>query len=253
MLNTIIIEDERPSRENLLQTLSRVSADVNLVAAITSVQEGINYLSQPHNADIIFSDIQLPDGLSFEIFKHCTVNAPVIFVTAYDEFMLNAFEYNGIDYLLKPVDEKEMTKALQKYKMLQNHFAAKNNDLSKLINPFLATKKTRLVVKRGIESIALPFDDIVLFFTENKIVYVVDKAGKKYLSDKNLGDLEVELDKNRFFRANRQYIVNINYIRSFKPYEKVKLQIDLATSDISHAIIVSQETAPAFRKWVYEA
>ena len=85
------------------------------------------------------------------------------------------------------------------------------------------------------------------------MVYVIDKTGKKYLSDKNLGDLEMELDKNKFFSANRQYIVNINYIRSFKPYEKVKLQIDLATTDINHAIIVSQETAPIFRKWVYEA
>ena len=252
MLNTIIIEDERPSRESLLQTLSRISADVNLLATITSVQEGINYLSQPRNADIIFSDVQLPDGLSFEIFRHCVVDSPVIFVTAFDEFMMNAFEYNGIDYLLKPVDEKELDKALKKYNMLQHHFAAKT-DLSKLVQPFLQTKRTRLVVKKGIESIALPFDDIVLFFTENKVVYVLDKSGRKYLCDKNLCDLEIELDKNRFFRANRQYIVNINYIRSFKPYEKVKLQIDLATSDITHAIIVSQETAPAFRKWVYEA
>lgn len=253
MLNTIIIEDERPSRENLLQTLSRISADVNLIASITSVQEGISFMSQLPQADIIFSDVQLPDGLSFEIFRHCTVYSPVIFVTAYDEFMMNAFECNGIDYLLKPVDEKELTHALQKYKMLQNHFANKSNDLNKFINPFIATKKTRLVVKRGIECIALPFDDIVLFFTENKIVYVIDKSGKKYLSDKNLCDLEIELDKNRFFRANRQYIVNINYIKSFKPYEKVKLKIDLATTDINHAIIVSQETAPAFRKWVYDA
>ena len=168
MLNTIIIEDERPSRESLLQALSRVSADVNLLATITSVQEGISYLSEPRNADIIFSDVQLPDGLSFEIFRHCIVDAPVIFVTAYDEFMLNAFEYNGIDYLLKPVDEKELDKALKKYNMLQHHFASKANDINKLINPFLQTKKTRLVVKKGIESIALPFDDIVLFFTENK-------------------------------------------------------------------------------------
>src|SRR6478735_5611003 len=253
MLNTIIIVDERPSRESLLQTLARIDADVNLLAAITSVQEGISYLGQPHNADIIFSDIQLPDGLAFEIFRNCVVEAPVIFVTAYDEFMMNAFEHNGIDYLLKPVDEKELDKSLRKYKMLQHHFEGKFNDISKLVNPFLQPKRTRLVVKKGIESIALPYDDIVLFFTENKVVYVIDKAGKKYLCDKNLCDLEMELDKNRFFRANRQYIVNINYIRSFKPYEKVKLQIDLATSDINHAIIVSQETAPMFRKWVYEA
>jgi two-component system LytT family response regulator len=241
MLNTIIIEDERPSRESLLQALSRVSADVNLMATITSVEEGINYLGQPRDADIIFSDVQLPDGLSFEIFRHCVVNSP-----------LNAFEYNGIDYLLKPVDEKELDKALKKYNMLQHHFAGKT-DISKLVSPFLHPKKTRIVVKKGIESIALPFDDIVLFFTENKVVYVIDKCGRKYLSDKNLSDLEIELDKNKFFRANRQYIVNINYIRSFKPYEKVKLQIDLSASDINHAIIVSQETAPAFRKWVYEA
>jgi len=100
MLNTIIIEDERPSRESLLQTLARIDADVNLLAAITSVQEGISYLGQPRNADIIFSDIQLPDGLAFEIFRNCVVEAPVIFVTAYDEFMMNAFEHNGIDYLL---------------------------------------------------------------------------------------------------------------------------------------------------------
>lgn len=235
-----------------MQTLSRVSADVNLVATITSVQEGISYLGHPRDVDIIFSDVQLPDGLSFEIFRHCVVNSPVIFVTAYDEFMLNAFEYNGIDYLLKPVNEHELDKALKKYNMLQHHFAGKT-DISKLVNPFLHPKKTRIVVKKGIENIAVPFEDIVLFFTENKVVYVIDKNGKKYLSDKNLSDLEMELDNNKFFRANRQYIVNINYIRSFKPYEKVKLQIDLATSEINHAIIVSQETAPAFRKWVYEA
>lgn len=253
MLNTIIIEDERPSRESLLRTLSRISADVNMLAAITTVQEGINTLSKPVTADIIFSDVQLPDGLSFEIFRNCEVNCPVIFVTAYDEFMLNAFEYNGIDYLLKPVDERELTKALQKYRMLQNHFAGKTNQLMQSFNPFTVPKKTRLVVKRGIENIALSFDDIVLFFTENKVVYVIDKAGKKFLVDKNLCDLETELDRNRFFRANRQYIVNIDYIRSFKPYEKVKLQIDLVANEYNHPIIVSQETAPAFRKWVYEA
>lgn len=253
MLNTIIIEDERPSREGLLRALSRVSAEVNLLASITSVDEGIRQLHHFPNADIIFSDIQLPDGLSFEIFKQCNVEVPVIFITAYDEYMLNAFESNGIDYLLKPVDEKELTKALQKYRMLQNHFSTKANDLLKLINPFTAPKKTRLVVKKGIESIALPLEDIVLFFTENKVVYVLDKNGRKFLVDKNLSDLENDLDQNRFFRANRQYIVNIDYIRSFKPYEKVKLQIDLSTADINHAIIVSQETAPAFRRWVYEA
>src|SRR5215510_3275067 len=143
MLNTIIIEDERPSRESLLQALSRISADVNVLATLTTVQESISYLGQPRNADIIFSDIQLPDGLSFEIFRHCVVDAPVIFVTAYDEFMMNAFEYNGIDYLLKPVDEKELDKALKKYNMLQQHFEGKTSDITKMLGPLMQTKKTR--------------------------------------------------------------------------------------------------------------
>ena len=96
-------------------------------------------------------------------------------------------------------------------------------------------------------------DEIVLFFTENKIVYVIDKTGRKYLVDKNLADLEIELDNKTFFRVNRQFIVNINYIRSFKAYERVKLQIELTVTDLNYFIIVSQETAPYFRKWISES
>ena len=103
------------------------------------------------------------------------------------------------------------------------------------------------------ENISLRLDEIAVFYTENKIVYVVDQSGKKYLADKNLTDLEEELDENTFFRANRQYIVNINFVKGFKAYEKVKLLVDLNVPDINHCIIISQETAPAFRKWMYEA
>jgi DNA-binding LytR/AlgR family response regulator len=103
------------------------------------------------------------------------------------------------------------------------------------------------------ENIAMRLEDIVLFYTENKIVYVIDKNGKKYMTDKNLSDLEDELDDVIFFRANRQYIVNLNYVKGFKAYEKVKLLVDLIIPELNHCIIISQETAPAFRKWMYEA
>jgi len=252
MLNTIIIEDERPSRESLLQTLARIDADVNLLAAITSVQEGISYLGQPRNADIIFSDIQLPDGLAFEIFRNCVVDAPVIFVTAYDEFMMNAFEYNGIDYLLKPVDREDLRKALTKYRMLEKHFTD-HHSLKSLLQYVGEHKKKRMIVKKGMENISLRLDDIVLFYTENKIVYVVDRWGKKYLADKNLSEMEEELDEATFFRANRQYIININFIRGFKAYEKVKLIVDLTLPDLNHCVIVSQEMAPQFREWMHNA
>jgi len=114
-------------------------------------------------------------------------------------------------------------------------------------------RKTRLLVQKGLENILLKLEDIVLFYTENKVVYVIDRFEKKYLTDSNLLELEEELDSLIFFRANRQYIININFIRSFRAYEKVKIKVDLSLSELNHCIIVSQETAPHFRKWIYEA
>lgn len=252
MLNAIIIEDERPALENLENTLASVASDINIIARLTTVKESIAYLSTNPSADLIFSDVQLSDGLSFEIFSQVNSRMPIIFITGYDEFMLNAFEYNGIDYLLKPIDKEGLTKALVKYRMLEKHFTA-HNSLNNLLQYIGNHKKKRLVVKKGMENISLRLEDVVLFYTENKIVYVIDKYAKKYLADKNLGELEESLDETIFFRANRQYIININYIKGFKSYEKVKLQVDLTIPDINHCIIVSQETAPQFREWMYNA
>lgn len=114
-------------------------------------------------------------------------------------------------------------------------------------------RKTRLIVKKGMENIALRLDDVALIYTESKVVFVIANNEKKYIYDKNLSELEQELDKSIFFRANRQCIVNINYIRGFKTFEKVKLQVDLTFPTLPHKIIVSQETAPQFKKWIHEA
>jgi DNA-binding LytR/AlgR family response regulator len=253
MLNTIIIEDEEPARQQLLYTLSQLSVEVQVNGMFNTVKDSIQYLSSPVDADIIFSDVQLTDGLSFEIFSHTRVRIPVIFITGYDEFVMNAFEYNGIDYLLKPVTKPELEKALEKYRMLEKHFAGNQNAVSNLTKYIQGRKRSRLVVRRGLENIVLRLEDIVFFYTENKIVFVVDNAGRKYMADKNLGDLESELDTSIFFRANRQYIININYVKGYKAYEKVKLQVDLTVPDLNCLIVISQETAPMFRKWMYEA
>ena len=252
MLNTIIIEDEKSARQNLINLLLNIDTNVNVVAQLSSVKESLEYFSKSPQADLIFCDVQLEDGLSFEIFSKIEIRTPVIFITGYDQFVMNAFEYNGIDYLLKPVSEEELQKAIIKYRKLEKHFSNQPS-LNNLVQYVTTRKKMRLIVKKGMENISLRLEDIVLFFTENKIVYVVDQWGKKYLVDKNLGELEEDLDTTIFFRANRQYIVNINYIKGFKPYEKVKLQIDLIPCDLNYCIIISQETAPAFRKWMYEA
>ena len=252
MKNAIIIEDEKAVAQDLISTLKEVAPDIQVKATLSSVRESIDHLSQHPEADIIFCDVQLTDGLSFSIFNEVHIDAPIIFITGYDKFMLNAFEYNSIDYLLKPVCKEDLQKGLEKYKRLEQHFRH-TSVLNNFLQHFNQQKKTRLLVKKGLENISLLLEDIVLFFTENKIVYVIDKNGRKYLVDKNLADLEMELDNKEFFRVNRQYIVNINYIRSFKAYERVKLQIELTISDLNYFIVVSQETAPFFRKWISES
>ncbi|HET6995975.1 MAG TPA: LytTR family DNA-binding domain-containing protein [Chitinophagaceae bacterium] len=252
MIKAIIIEDEKPALEDLIDTLGAIADDIQVVATLGSVKESIDYLSQQPAADLILSDVQLGDGLSFEIFNQSGIRIPVIFITGYDEFMLNAFEYNGIDYLLKPVEKESLSKALKKYRMLEKHFTD-HHSIANLLQYLGNHKRKRIIVKKGMENISLRLEDVVLFYTENKVVYVIDRWGKKYLADKNLSEMEEELDSSVFFRANRQYIININFVRGFKSYEKVKLMVDLTLPELNHCIIVSQEMAPQFREWMHNA
>jgi DNA-binding LytR/AlgR family response regulator len=246
MIKTVIIEDERLIAEEFTKMLMRASGEMEIIGSFSTVKESVDFLSANDSPDLIFSDVQLPDGLSFDIFNKVHVKSPVIYVTAYDNYILNAFESNGIDYLLKPVDQKDIEKTLEKYKTFKDHF---DNHRS-FINSFYKKQKTRLLVRKGIENIILRTSDIVIIYTENKLVYVIDKDGKKYIADKNLSDLDEELNPGVFFRVNRQYIINIGFVKSYKAYEKVKLQIDLTMPELQHQIIVSQEMAPCFRKWI---
>jgi DNA-binding LytR/AlgR family response regulator len=248
MIKTILIEDERLIAEEFKRLLQSTSADAELVGSFTTVRESVEWLSANDQPDLIFSDVQLSDGLSFDIFTRVNIISPVIFITGYDQFMLNAFEHNGIDYLLKPIDESDLAKALAKYKTFEQHF----NSNHSFFNGFRQKTRSRLIVRKGTENIALRINDIVLIYTEEKIVFVIDKEGKKYMIDKKLSELEQELDNSIFFRANRQYIINIGFIKSYKTYERVKLQVDLAMPSLNHHIVVSQETAPVFKKWINE-
>ncbi len=248
MIKTIIIEDERLVAEEFRQMLMQASDEMEIMGSFVNIKDAVTYLSANDSPDLIFSDVQLPDGLSFEIFNQVEIKSPVIFVTAYDSFILNAFECNGIDYLLKPVDEKDFEKALSKYKILKDHFTGHVS----FFQNFFKRYRTRLMVRKGLEYIALQTNDIVIIYTENKLVYVLDRDGRKYVTDKNLAELDRELDPGVFFRANRQYIINIGFVKSYKAYEKVKLQVDLTMSEMHRQIIVSLEMAPCFRKWISE-
>ncbi|MBS1916175.1 MAG: response regulator transcription factor [Bacteroidetes bacterium] len=247
MIRIVIIEDEKLIAEELQIRLKAISDDVQIVQTLSSVAQAVNYFSREHNTDLVLSDIQLPDGLSFDIFNTVSCKVPVIFITGFERFIINAFETNGIDYLLKPVDDKDLLKVLNKYKMLSQHFFKRQQFLQTF-----AKDKKRMVVRKGMMNVVLHLEDIVLFYTQNKIVYAIDKEGKKYLCDKNLTELEKELNEAGFFRVNRQYLLNAEYIKGYKQYEKVKLMVDLEITDTDHVIVVSQENAPSFRRWVNE-
>lgn len=256
MTKAILIEDEAPAMRVMTTLLSQEFDNVSIVAKLTSVEEALNYFSaSPSPADIIFSDVMLGDGLSFEIFLAAKVTTPVVFITGYDRFMLQAFENNGIAYLLKPVETDDLKKALEKYASIRSHFdhqqaAVNTPDFKTLIGN---QPRTRLIAKRGREHVVLRLSDIVLFYTEHKLVYVLDKDAKKYILDDTLTQLEQDLDSRRFFRANRQYIVNLDYVKGFKPIDRVKIVIDLEILYPGHSIVVSQESAPVFKEWLRNA
>jgi DNA-binding LytR/AlgR family response regulator len=247
MIRIVVIEDERIIAEELRNRLTSLSNDVEIIATLMTVQEGLAYFAGDDQPDLIFSDIQLPDGLSFDIFSRQSFQVPVIFITAFDRFIVNAFEHNGIDYLLKPVEDRDLLKVLNKYKMLGQHFAGRQQFFASF-----GKSKKRLVVRKGMMNISLKLEDIVLFYTEDKVIYAIDRDGKKYVCDKNLSELDEELKDAGFFRVNRQYLVNAEYIRGYKSFEKVKLTVDLVVPFADHLIIVSQETAPLFRRWMNE-
>ncbi|HKP31602.1 MAG TPA: LytTR family DNA-binding domain-containing protein [Chitinophagaceae bacterium] len=250
-MNILIIEDEKPAYESLLTELKTIEENIKVVAAFGCVKDTVQWLNENPSPDLIFMDVQLSDGPSFNIFKSTSVTCPVIFTTAYDKYLTQAFEHNSIDYILKPIDHEKLKGAMKKYKGLQQHFIGNYSTLFNQINS-QDKKKTRIIVKRGVEFQAIRTEDIVYFFTEHKLVFLVDKDNRKYMAEaNNLAELEVELDNNQFYRANRKFIVNANFIKRFKPLERSKISVEMILP-LDEEIIVSQENSGAFKKWISE-
>jgi DNA-binding LytR/AlgR family response regulator len=246
-MTVLIIEDELLAQAKLESMLLALDPSIIIPQKLGSVKDTVEYLAHHQAPDVAFMDIQLSDDHSFEIFKKINIGFPVIFTTAYDKYLLESFEFNSIDYLLKPITEEKLKRSLAKLKKLEIHFVRGN--LEKLIHgTTMARAPERIVVKKGTEFIALNLDDIAYFFTEHRIVFVKDFLGRQFISDKNLGDLETTLDRSTFFRINRKYIANIRAISKFKP-DNGKVRIFLEP-EMKEEIYVSKETAPDFRTWI---
>lgn len=254
-MKVLIVEDERPASENLVEELQAIDDNIDVVAGCNSVDETIRWLNKNPLPDLILMDIQLSDGLSFNIFKACDVTCPVIFTTAYDKYLTQAFEYSSIDYLLKPISQDKLRNAIRKYNALRNHFVSSHEQNNHSLPDYLNQdrKKSRILVRKGVDFQAVRVEDAGYFFTEHKLIFLVDKENRKYMAEKNnLSELEEELDKNIFYRANRKYIINANYIKRFKPLERSKISVEL-TLPVSEEIIISQENSAGFKKWIAQS
>ena len=250
-MNVLIIEDEKPAARRLNRMLASLNIDVSEM--LHSVEESLNWLQNNEHPDLIFLDIQLSDGLSFEIFEEIEVKSAIIFTTAYDEYALKAFKLNSIDYLLKHIDEDELEAAVNQFKKQQPKQAEVQvnlDDIRKLlINPIDRKFKKRLSIKVGQHIKIIPVDDIECFYSENKATYIHTSEKRNYLLDNSLEKWEEQLNPEQFFRVNRTFIVHINAIKDIISYTNSRLKLVLETYN-DQEIIVSRERVKDFKNWI---
>lgn len=250
-MNVIIIEDEKPSARRLKRMLAEINIEAQ--AMLHSVEEAVNWFQNNEHPDLILLDIQLSDGLSFEIFEQVEVKSAIIFTTAYDEYALKAFKLNSIDYLLKPIDDDELKTAIDKFESNQSvpqNMQVNLDQIKKLlINPLDKNYKQRFTVKIGQHLKMISIDDIECFYSENKGTYIFTSDNRDYLIDSTLEQINSMLDPTKFFRVNRKFYVNVNAIKDIISYTNSRLKIILNTFS-EYEIIVSREKVKDFKNWI---
>ncbi|UCD60901.1 MAG: response regulator transcription factor [Flavobacteriaceae bacterium] len=250
-MNVLIIEDEKPAARRLARLLSELNVEVSTM--LHSVEEAVEWFQKNEHPDLIFLDIQLSDGLSFEIFDVVEVRSAIIFTTAYDEYALQAFKLNSIDYLLKPIDDEELASAVKKYQNLKpdhSQIVLDFDDVKKfLVNPLEREYKKRFTIRLGQHLKIINADEIECFYSENKGTYAATKEGRNYLLDTTLENLENELSPQIFFRVSRKFYVNINHIKDIVSYTNSRLNIKLNRFN-EQEIIVSRERVKDFKLWL---
>ncbi|NNT72657.1 response regulator transcription factor [Flavobacterium sp. IMCC34852] len=250
-MNIIIIEDEKPAARLLQRKVEKLGLPINTL--LHSVEESIQWFNTNPHPDLIFLDIQLSDGLSFEIFEHTDIKSAVIFTTAYDEYALRAFKLNSIDYLLKPIDEDDLEKAVNKFKA--RNIAAPNLSLDfemikkMLVNPIDRTYKKRFTIKMGQQLKMINIEEVECFYSENKGTYLHTSDNRDYLLDNTLEQLETELDPKDFYRVSRKFIIPMKAIKEIQLHSNSRLKVILPTYK-DDEIIVARERVSEFKEWL---
>jgi len=254
-MKIVIVEDEPFAQQELLRLMRNTGRDLEVLSLIDSVEESIEWFGRNEHPELVFLDIQLADGLSFDIFKEIELKSAVIFTTAYDEYAINAFKLNSIDYLLKPVKQEELEAALDKYDKMKKDMSLADGGinpehLQKLIRSMSEVKesKSRFIVRLGEQIKSVNVDEIAYFMAEDNVVFLLTKAGRRYIVDHTLEQIESLIDPGIFFRLNRTYIARIDSIKKVSKYFNSRLLIELDPGS-EDQVLVSRNRAKSFLEW----
>jgi DNA-binding LytR/AlgR family response regulator len=250
-MNILILEDEKAAADRLSAMLKDANPAAVVVAVLESVKDAVSWLRANKDIDLIVSDIQLADGLSFEVFEQVQVHKPIIFTTAFDAYTLKAFKLNSIDYLLKPIDKEELKAALDKFASF--HQPAPAIDIMSIFKQVQqsgsAAFKSRFLIKQGDRLSFIPATDAAYLRADDKVIFLHNHHGQKYIVDETLDELEKSMDPAVFYRINRSYIVHINSIDKIHTHFNGRLKIDLKRSD-DNEIFVSRQRVSEFKRWL---
>lgn len=253
-LKIVIAEDEPLAADRLKKMLSSIEPDANVVAAFDSIRSASKWFRDHKSPDLALFDIQLSDGLCFDIFQQAEVKCPVIFTTAYDEYALKAFKLNSVDYLLKPIDEEELKQALSKFK---SHHALTSTQqrsdewqrIAQLLQQHPSSYRSRFLVRIGDRLEAVSVGNILCFYADEKITILLTTDSKKFTVEESLDELQPQLDPQKFFRLNRQYLCSLDAILDIRSHFNGKLKVKLKNV-VDEEIFVSRERAAEFRQWL---
>ncbi|MFD2573858.1 LytR/AlgR family response regulator transcription factor [Spirosoma soli] len=256
-MNVVIIEDENLTAKRLEGMLQKYDPSINVLNRIPSVADAVAWFDQPHPAiDLVFMDIHLEDDLGFRIFEQANLSTPVIFTTAYDEYMIQAFKVNSIDYLLKPINYNELVGAIEKFKSFKKQFGQTNMvnpDLETLLSllgkPTQTEFKDRFMITVGNKIRSIQTAEVAYFYLEEKIVFLVTKDGVSLPVDYSLDKLTQLLDPRQFFRISRQYLVSLSAIQTIHTYSAGKLKLDLSPKS-RQEVFVSGDRMSEFKEWL---
>ncbi|MFT6214330.1 MAG: DNA-binding LytR/AlgR family response regulator [Roseivirga sp.] len=252
-MKVLIIEDENSAAQDLCDILKEIDLNIEIVAVIESVDEAVAWLKNNHSPDLGFFDIKLADGDSFEIFEKTKVDFPIIFTSAYDEYAIKAFKVNSVDYLLKPINQKALQQALDKYKSIYSKKALDYDHLLTVIADLRQSKKKQykksLLVYVKDQILPVSLEHVAYFHSEYELVYCVTMDNKRYNVDETLEKIIFLVDPYDFFRANRQFIISRRSVKAASPYFQRKLKISITPSP-KEDLIVSKTKVTQFKNWL---